>query len=114
MLSNIFDILANNGINTYFVGQHRGECGVPYVVVKDAGSTAIPGISLNRSIFEMIVFYPFGRFDQMEDFMAHVKDTLRGLANLHDARYRSPVIVDEEKRAYTSTIRYWGYQAHHK
>ena len=114
MLKEVFDILAGGGINTYYIGQHKGECGVPYVVVKDGGSLGVSGLSLNRYVIDIIVFFPFGQFDGLEGYIEQVKEAVRGLDGLRDARYRSQVVYDDEKRAYTTTMRYFGYQAYQK
>lgn len=43
MIIKIFDYLYENEIEVYFVGQHKGECKKPYVVLKDDGINSSDG-----------------------------------------------------------------------
>ena len=50
MIIKVFDLLSANGIDTYFIGQHKGECLRKYVVLKDAGAAKIQVIKVIREI----------------------------------------------------------------
>ena len=43
MIIKVFDLLSANGIDTYFIGQHKGECLRKYVVLKDCKSIKYTG-----------------------------------------------------------------------
>lgn len=105
------DALAGHGIKAYAPGQHRGDCVEPYVVIKDFGQNEIVGTALNRNIIDVIIYAPIARYSQIEGFTQSVKVALREVKELKDTRYRSPVLVDNDKNAYTTSMRYERYLA---
>lgn len=111
MLGKIFDTLQEKDIDVYFIGQHQGDCISPYVVIKDFGDNEISGISLDQNIIDFIIFCPIGRFEKVEEYVEEVKETLRSIEFLQDARYRSPILLDQDKKAYTTSMRYKRYKA---
>ena len=43
MIIKLFEYLKDNGADVYFVGQHKGECKSPYIVLKDDGTSSLNG-----------------------------------------------------------------------
>ena len=111
MYEKIWATLEKGNIDVYAPGQHKGECVKPYVVIKDFGESEIAGTALNRNVIDIIIFAPSARYSQVEPFVRLVKNALKELRELKDTRYRSPIIIDEDKRAFTTSVRYERYLA---
>ena len=47
MFTQIYKHLKENGFDVYSIGQHKGICKSPYLVIKENGTSEIVGTSLN-------------------------------------------------------------------
>ena len=60
MFTQIYKHLKNNGFEVYSIGQHKGICKGPYLVIKENGTSEIAGTSLNNDLVEIMIYYPVG------------------------------------------------------
>lgn len=106
MFLDIYKHLKNNNIEVYSIGQHKGLCEKPYVVVKENGTSEIVGTSLINDVVELMIYYPCGRYSELSEYKQRLLDIMklkRGVRRLVNA---SPVIIDDDKKAYMTSFYY--------
>lgn len=107
MLKEIYDHLKVKQLDPYFIGQHKGSCKSPYVVIKEGSS--IPSIRSNylgRRIIDIILYVPSESFISMDAYEKKIKTGLKGLKYLRRTGSETPPIPDDGKKAYTKSIEY--------
>lgn len=105
MIKKIYTALKEAGLNPFWPGKHQGECTQRYCVVKE--SNQVPFFNANRvgyRIIDIIVFVPISSYIQMEPYVQEIKSELKGLPLRYTGE--TPVIPDDEKKAYTTSIQY--------
>lgn len=75
----IYKHLSNNGIEVYSPAQKKGECTSPYVVLKDAGTIKIAGLSSTQTIYDVMCYVPKDRFTLLEKYIHQVKQIMSKL-----------------------------------
>lgn len=75
----IYKHLSNNGIEVYSPAQKKGECTSPYVVLKDAGTIKIAGLSSTQTIYDVMCYVPKDRFTLLEKYVHQVKQIMSKL-----------------------------------
>ena len=106
-MERIFDKLYEHELNPYFVGQHEGICEEDFVIVKDDGIlNSINSNRLGQNIVDIILFVPIYDYTRMETYEKQVKNALKELGYLRSQGFKTPVIADDEKKAYTTSMRY--------
>lgn len=75
----IYKHLSNNGIEVYSPAQKKGECTSPYVVLKDAGTIKIAGLSSTQTIYDVMCYVPKDRFTILEKYVHQVKQIMNKL-----------------------------------
>ena len=55
MFTQIYRHLKDNGFDVYSIGQHKGICTNPYIVIKENGESEIAGTSLTNDIVELLI-----------------------------------------------------------
>ena len=91
MIIKLFEYLKDNGADVYFVGQHKGECKSPYIVLKDDGTSSLNG-KTGTSLIDVLFFIPQNNFTKCEP------NTETG------------IVVDDEKKALTFSVMYEFYK----
>lgn len=107
MIQDIYIHLKNNNLNPYFPGQHRGECEEPYVVIKEG--TQIPNINTNKlgqKVIDIIIFVPLNSYIAIDPYVKKIRAALKELPYLRKTGLETPVITDDDKKAYTASIEY--------
>lgn len=107
MLKTIYNHLKINNLNPYFIGQHKGECEESFVIIREG--TQIPSINSSRigqKIIDIIIFVPINSYVAIEPYVKKIKTALRELSYLRKTGLETPVITDDEKKAYTTSIQY--------
>ena len=107
MIVRIFNHLRDKGLNPYFPGQHKGECEEPYVVIRQGSQT--PTIGTNRtglSIIDILIYTPASSYTYMESYSKEVKAALKELNYLRKTGFETPVILEDDKKAYMISIEY--------
>jgi hypothetical protein len=103
----IYDKLKEKGLNPYAPGQHTGICNTKYVVVKE--QTQAPFFNNNKvgyRLVDLILFVPVASYVQVEPYAKLIKAAMKELPQLRYTGNETPVIVDDEKQAYTTSIEY--------
>lgn len=75
----IYKHLSDNGIEVYSPAQKKGECTSPYVVLKDAGTIKVAGLSSTQTIYDVMCYVPKDRFTLLEKYVHQVKQIMSKL-----------------------------------
>jgi len=102
----IWEALEAGGFTPYSIGQHNGVCKSPYVVIKDDGQSPYAGLPINNGLIDIIIFYPFGGYSEVEPYRDRVDRCLRSIRELKPTHIITPIIIDDDKKAYTTSIKY--------
>ena len=107
MWKGIFDKLKEKGLNPYPPGKHEGPCDKPYCVVKE--NSQVPYHHSNQvgySLVDIIIFVPLSSYIAVELYIKEIRTAMKKLTNLRKTGNETPVIPDDEKKAYTTSIEY--------
>lgn len=104
MFENIYKHLKNNGFNVYSIGQHKGLCNDPYIVIKENTDRLINKSVVSNEV-ELLLYYPLGSYTSCKEFICNVKKYMK-LLKLRDNNIPFPIIVEDEKQAYMTSISY--------
>lgn len=107
MIRAIYDHLKARDLNPYLPGQHRGECEERFCVIKE--STQVPYFYSNKlgyRLIDIIVFVPLNSYIAVEPYVNEIKSAMKELKFLRKTGNETPVIVDDTKKAYTTSIEY--------
>ena len=105
MIIKVFDLLSANGIDTYFIGQHKGDCLRKYVVLKDDGTISDNGIN-GTSYIDIIFFVPENEFMKCNDFKKQVISILKDCKSIKYTGSETSIITDNDKKALTFSVMY--------
>lgn len=104
--------LSNAGFDVYTPGTYKGECKKPYIVVLNAGTDEIYGISSTQTIYEILLYVPIKNRTSLDEFADNVKNIMRRdlwpmilPVNSELADY-----VDDEKKAHMRVLQYKNYR----
>lgn len=103
----IFDKLKEKGLNPYPPGKHKGECKERYCVVKE--NSQVPYFNSNKigyRLVDVILFVPLNSYIQVEPYINEVREAMKELAFLRKTGNETPIITDDTKKAYTTSIEY--------
>lgn len=106
-MKRIYTKLKLRNLNPYFIGQHEGECEKPFLVIKEGNQ--IPSIQSNKTgqkIIDIIVFVPLNSYIALDPYMKDIRLALKELNCLRKTGLETPAIVDDDKKAYTTSIEY--------
>ena len=73
----IYTHLKESGFDVYPLGQHKGECTKPYLVLRANG--AYRGINAEQALYELLLYYPADFYYQFEDYISEVKRVMNEL-----------------------------------
>jgi hypothetical protein len=107
MYKKIYSKLKENKLNPYPIGGHRGECKEDYCVIKEG--TQVPTINTNKLGYkriDIILFIPIGSYIEVEDYAKEIRKAMQELKFLRKTGAETPIVVDDEKKAYTMSIEY--------
>ena len=104
--------LSHAGFDVYTPGTYKGECKKPYIVVLNAGTDEIYGISSTQTIYEILLYVPVNNRTYLDEFADNVKNVMRRdlwpmilPVNSELADY-----VDDEKKAHMRVLQYKNYR----
>lgn len=107
----IYTHLVDSEYDTYPIGGHKGECRAPYIVLRDNG--AVLRQSLTGREYELLLYYPIGRYVEFADYISSVKRTMNALfPRLRLADDEQPHYLDDDVKAYMTSLIYVCYQQH--
>lgn len=107
MWQDIYTKLKEKNLNPYAVGQHKGLCEEPYVIIREG--TQIPSINSNRigqRVIDIIIFVPLSSYIAIDPYVKKIRAALKELPYLRKTGMETPIITDDEKEAYTTSIEY--------
>lgn len=107
MWKEVYNKLKDNGLNPYPPGIHKGDCKIKYCVVIEGNQ--IPSISSNQigqAILDVIAYVPNSDYPAIESYKKEIKDALKELPNLRKTGFETPPIVEDDKKAFSSSIEY--------
>lgn len=103
----IFDKLKEKGLNPYPPGKHKGVCNERYCVVKE--NSQVPYFNSNKlgyRLIDIILFVPLNSYTQVEPYINEVREAMKELAFLRKTGNETPIITDDDKKAFTTSIEY--------
>lgn len=106
MFEKIYRYLKSKGFDVYSIGQHTGLCTNPYIVIKDQGQNPYAGLSLNYDMVDIIIYYPMPSYSKVSSYVKEVEAALKDLKELTNTNQRLPIVIDDDKKAYTTSIMY--------
>lgn len=107
MWRNIYTKLSEKGLNPYAPGQHGGLCTERYCVVLE--NSQVPYFRSNRTgyrLIDIIVFVPISSYIKVEPYVKEIKAALKELSFLRKTGSETPIITDDEVKAYTTSVEY--------
>lgn len=107
MWRTIFNKLRDKGLNPYPPGQHEGLCEKRYCVVKE--NTQVSFFNSNKTGYrsiDIILFVPLNSYIQVEPYAQEIRSAIKEITSLRKTGYESPIIPDNDKKAYTTSIEY--------
>lgn len=75
IIKQIYDVLSHR-FDTYFPGQHKGECKNPYVVIKQSGVVSTT-VSSERPLYTIMCYVPANRYADMENMIYDAKQEMK-------------------------------------
>ena len=105
MFKEIYLHLKEQGFNVYSIGQHKGKCLEPYLVVSETGDMDITGSGLMHKTVEVLIYYPVGKYSGVSAYIDSVKKAMQGL-KLRRVITSNPTIIDDDKQAYMTFLSY--------
>ena len=106
MFTQIYKHLKNSGFDVYSIGQHKGVCTKPYIVIKENGESEIVGTSLTNDIVELLIYYPIGTYSKLNEYKQSTLYAMKLLRDIRRVIESSPTIIDDDKKAYTTSYYY--------
>ena len=99
-IKDLYKAIQNSGIDTYFPGQHKGECIKPYAVVKPSISTPYLEYSSMIHYVDVLCYVPDNQFSTLETLVKSVEKAVRDelfptIKNQHE--YTEPFYDDSVK-----------------
>ena len=107
MIKAIYDHLKAKNLNPYFIGQHKGECTERYCVIKE--NSQVPYFNSNKTgyrLIDIILFVPVNSYIQVELYIKEIRAAMKELVFLRKTGNETPIITDDKKKAYTTSIEY--------
>lgn len=105
MIVKLFEYLQEKEIDVYFVGQHKGECKKPYVVLKDDGTNSLNG-KTGTSLIDVLFFIPENKFTRCESYKNDVKRLINQFGKIRYTGIETGIVVDDQKKALTFSVMY--------
>ena len=106
MFTQIYKHLKENGFDVYSIGQHKGICKSPYIVIKENGESEIIGTSLTNDIVELLIYYPIGTYSKLNEYKQSTLYTMKLLKGIRRVVEAMPTVVDDDKKAYMTSFTY--------
>lgn len=101
----IFQHLEQGGFDVFPLGQHKGKCESPYLVLRNNGAGHIRSIEAQE--YEVLIYYPFEHYSSFEGYIGKVKDRMNELypmVKLVDDQ--QPHYPDDDVQAYMTSLIY--------
>ena len=107
----VYHCLKDDGIDTYFQDQHRGDCLSPYAVVAYSGGNDVVGFSSTIHSIDIMCYVPIKNPSLIDIFVDQVKNSMKKLyPMLKDANNDVGDYSDNDIKAIMRTITYTYYK----
>jgi len=107
LLQEVMLNLKNDGFEVYPPGIKRGKCEDPYIVLKSDIQSPIAGTNkVGYKIIDLIIFYPKTKYLEIESYKSQIKTSMNKLKFIRKTGNETPVIIDVDRNAYTTSIEY--------
>ena len=106
MFTQIYKHLKNNGFDVYSIGQHKGICTKPYIVIKENGESEIVGTSLTSNVVELLIYYPIGAYTKLDGYKKSTLCSMKALKGIRRVMQSMPTVIDDDKQAYMTSFTY--------
>ena len=106
MFKEIYLHLKQSGIDVYSIGQHKGLCERPYVVISETGDGEIVGKNLMSKNVELLIYYPLSQYSEFEGYIEKIKKTMKELSHIRRVIESNSKIIDDDKKAYMTFLSY--------
>lgn len=104
MFELIYRHLKQKGFDCYSIGQKKDICKSEYVVIKNYTPSKHSKILLDEKV-ELFLFYPLGSYTKAIKFIENVRVAISEL-DLEDNYNSLPIVIDDDKQAYTTKLSY--------
>jgi len=102
----IFLYLKKLGYEVYSPGQKRDKCQNSYVVIKENGTFRVAGNVAGYKLFDIIIYHPMSNYSTMEFYVENIKKAIKDIDELVPTGNETPSIIDDQIKAYTTSIEY--------
>ena len=110
-MQDIYLHLKKKGFDVYFPAQKLGECTKPYVVVKDATTSKVAGISSTITYYDVLCYVPGNQFSTLDPFVDSVDKAMAELQPMIRPTYvRTQSFYDQAIEAHMISIQYKNYR----
>lgn len=101
----IYKHLKSNGFDVYSLGQHKGECKSPYIVLRNNGTTINGSVADRR--YEILFYVPVSQYSSIEDYVKSVKKCMQKLFPAVRLKVdESTHYLDNDVNAYMTSVEY--------
>ncbi|MCD2492733.1 hypothetical protein LQE92_08840 [Lacrimispora sp. NSJ-141] len=101
----IYRHLKEAGYEVYSLGQHKGDCTSPYLVLRNNGAGLDHSVSVQE--YEILLYYPVNRYSEFEGYIDGVRTCMNSLyphVTLVDDQ--QPHYPDDDVKAYMTSLIY--------
>lgn len=110
MFRDLYTYLRNMGYEVYSLGQQDKTCTRPFILFYNAGVGETTSKSLKREFIELWLFFPFGKYSEVKDYIDSVQETIGTFGKLR-RNYESTnaIQIDNDMKAYYTKLSYYRY-----
>lgn len=110
-LKDIYICLKNAKFDTYFVGQHKGDCISPYVVIKQGVSTKYDNLSTNVQYYDILIYVPQNNPSKIEVLLDEVEQAMKALyPMIKSQNSRTEMFFDDSVKGWMRSTLYSNYR----
>lgn len=106
MFAQVYKHLKSEGFDVYSIGQHKGICTSPYLVIKENGESEVAGTSLINDYIELLIYYPVGRYSELSSYKKRILGVMKYQRGIRRVIEAMPTIIDDDKKAYMTSFTY--------
>lgn len=106
MFEKIYEKLKNRNIDVYSIGQHRGNCESPIVIIKEYEPSEVVGRNYYNNLVNLICYYPLGEYSKVKLFKSQIVKAMEELKEFDINMVGNPITVDDTKKAYMFVLQY--------
>ncbi|HHU07813.1 MAG TPA: hypothetical protein GXZ59_05660 [Clostridiaceae bacterium] len=106
-MKQLYDHMKDKGLNPHFPGQYRGICEEPYTVILTGSQIPDPGTNqVGQRVIDILIYHPARSYVGMTAWINQVKNGLRDFKRLRRTGTETPILTEDEIKAYSSSIKY--------